>query len=217
MVMSQSYDVFMLNRRVKFRPMPKDLSLHNHDYNPGVLTLLNPTAQILRDLPTLLKRNANVQDVVLFASDLEQVWMDFCSGYRELAAAGGVVQDEEGYILWIQRNGKWDLPKGKLEPGERLEEAAVREVEEETGITNLKITGDAFTTFHTYEAEGVVHLKTTFWYPMRHAGKRTKGIPQAVEGISAVTWLIPPFSEDVTDNTFGSIRNVLEALLPSQR
>ena len=76
--------------------------------------------------------------------------------------------------------------------------------------------GDAFTTFHTYEAEGVVHLKTTFWYPMRHAGTQTKGIPQAIEGISDVTWLQPPFSEEVTHNTFGSIRIVLDALLSAE-
>ena len=206
----------MLNRRVKFRPMPEEMSAPSGSTAEGTMTLLNPTKRMLRDLPTMLKRSPEVNEVKVYANDLDHVWMTFCAGYHELAAAGGVVRDDEGHVLWIQRNGKWDLPKGKLEPGERLEEAAVREVEEETGITDLTLTGDAFTTFHTYEAEGVVHLKTTFWYPMRHAGTQTKGIPQAIEGISDVTWLQPPFSEEVTHNTFGSIRIVLDALLPAE-
>ena len=72
--------------------------------------------------------------------------MTFCSGYHELAA-GGVVKDAEGHVLWIQRNGKWDLPKGKLERGESLEEAVIREVFEETGIRDLTITGKRSTLF----------------------------------------------------------------------
>ena len=204
----------MLNRRVKFRPMPEEMPAQVQAPSPGKLTLLNPTERMLRDLPNLLKRSPDLQEVILHASDLDQMWMTFCASYHELAAAGGVVRDSEGHVLWIQRNGKWDLPKGKLEPGEQLEEAAVREVEEETGISDLTLTGEAFTTFHTYEAGGVVHLKTTFWYPMHHNGTQTAGVPQTIEGISDVTWLRPPFSTEVTDNTFGSIRIVLDALLP---
>lgn len=212
MVMTQSYDVFMLNRRVKFRPFQEDSSLEGPAASSSFLRLVNPTAGMLRELPTLLKRSPELERVEIYATDLDETWMTFCSGYHELAAAGGVVQDEGGHVLWIQRNGKWDLPKGKLESGESLEEAAVREVEEETGITDLNITGEAFTTFHTYEAGGVVHLKTTFWYPMSHQGNLTPGTPQAVEGITDVTWLKPPFDEGVLSRTFGSIQIVLDEL-----
>jgi ADP-ribose pyrophosphatase YjhB (NUDIX family) len=48
-------------------------------------------------------------------------------------AAGGLVENEHGEILLIYRKKHWDLPKGKLDAGETLEECAVREVEEETG------------------------------------------------------------------------------------
>ena len=205
----------MLNRRVKFRPMPEEVKVHSEPTDAGKLALYNPSERMLRDLPSLLKRSPQLEDVVIFATDLDHVWMTFCSGYHELAAAGGVVLDDEGHVLWIQRNGKWDLPKGKLESGERLEEAAIREVEEETGISDLTLAGDAFTTFHTYEAGGIIHLKSTFWYPMRHAGIQTQGVPQSIEGITDVTWLRPPFSSKVMNHTFGSIRMVLEALLPS--
>ena len=213
--MPQSYDVFMLNRRVQFRPLNALDSAPSHGHDHSFLRLVDPTNRMLRDLPLILKRSPDLTEVVIFASNLDSTWMAFCSSYREIAAAGGVVKDASGQILWIQRNGKWDLPKGKLESGESLEEAAVREVEEETGITDLTITGDAFTTFHTYEAEGVVYLKTTFWYPMTHDGTGTTGIPQAIEGISEVKWLRPPFPEETLARTFGSIETVLEALLPS--
>ena len=203
----------MLNRRVKFRPMSaQEKANPPSESNPG-LHLVDPTAKMLRDLPTLLKQGPQLQDIALFCDDVESTWMTFCAGYKELAAAGGVVKDRGGRVLWIQRNGKWDLPKGKLEPGERLEEAAVREVEEETGITNLTIVGDAICTFHTYEAGGVVHLKTTFWYPMNHDGDATPGKPQAIEGITDVTWLEPPFPRSTLDNTFSSIQQVLDTLL----
>ena len=203
----------MLNRRVKFRPNPENPSGALPLLQDESLRLIDPTVRILRDLPNLLKQNLDLKEVTIYASDLESTWMSFCSGYHELAAAGGVVRDNDGHVLWIQRNGRWDLPKGKLEAGERLEDAAVREVEEETGITKLSITGEAFSTFHTYEAEGIVHLKTTFWYPMRHAGSKTPGQPQSIEGVTDVTWLRPPFSEEVLHKTFGSIQVVLDALL----
>ena len=203
----------MLNRRVKFRPVLAD---KERDFAVGAgqsIHMMDPTKEMLHDLPYALKQHPDLTDVLIESTNLEATWMTFCSGYHELAAAGGVVKDAEGHVLWIQRNGKWDLPKGKLEHGESLEEAAIREVFEETGIENVTITGEAFNTFHTYEAGGVIHLKSTFWYPMRHDGVQTKGRPQAIEGITDVTWLQPPFSEQVLAKTFGSIKMVLDKLI----
>ena len=203
----------MLNRRVKFRPV-----LAGNAGDTGMdagqsIHMIDPPKEMLRDLPNALKLHPDLTEVLIESSDLEGTWMTFCSGYHELAAAGGVVKDAEGHILWIQRNGKWDLPKGKLEQGESLEEAAVREVFEETGIGNVSIIGEAFNTFHTYEAGGVIHLKSTFWYPMLHDGIQTQGRPQSIEGITDVTWLKPPFSEEVLKKTFGSIKVVLDKLI----
>ena len=203
----------MLNRRVKFRPfLAENASEIGMDGDQSI-HMIDPTKEMLRDLPNALKQHPDLTDVLIESSNLEATWMTFCSGYHELAAAGGVVKDSEGHILWIQRNGKWDLPKGKLEPSESLEEAAVREVFEETGIQDLTITGEAFNTFHTYESGGVIHLKSTFWYPMVHDGIQTQGRPQAIEGITDVTWLKPPFSEEVLHKTFGSIKVVLDKLI----
>ena len=203
----------MLNRRVKFRPVLADKARELAVGAGQSIHMMDPTKEMLHDLPYALKQHPDLTDVLIESTNLEATWMTFCSGYHELAAAGGVVKDAEGHVLWIQRNGKWDLPKGKLEHGESLEEAAIREVFEETGIENVTITGEAFNTFHTYEAGGVIHLKSTFWYPMRHDGVQTKGRPQAIEGITDVTWLQPPFSEQVLAKTFGSIKVVLDKLI----
>ena len=211
--MPQNYDVFMLNRVVKFRHQDDALNLSHESARDQCLQLVNPTDRMLRELPGMLKRCPQLNDVWVFSDDLESLWMTFCSHYHEVAAAGGVVLDRMGHVLWIQRNGKWDLPKGKLEPGETLDHAAIREVEEETGITQISISGEAVKTFHTYEANGVLHLKTTFWFPMKHDGDQTEGIPQAIEGITDVTWLRPPFPKDVLSLTFGSIRVVLSELI----
>ena len=211
--MPQSYDVFMLNRRVLFRASDGPRVDDSHDPDASFLHLFDPPHRVLRDLPSLLRKSPDLKEVTIHSSNLEETWMTFCASYREIAAAGGVVTDEEGRVLWIQRNDKWDLPKGKLEAGESLEEAAIREVEEETGISALTVTGEAYTTFHTYESEGVVYLKSTFWFPMKHDGNRTQGVPQTIEGISDVCWLEQPFPESTLSNTFGSIKTVLDALL----
>ena len=204
----------MLNRVVKFRRHDDELRLAHDPPEEQCLRLINPSERMLRELPSMLKRSPQLTQIWILSDDLEGLWMTFCSHYHELAAAGGVVIDRTGHVLWIQRNGKWDLPKGKLEPGETLEHAALREVEEETGITQLSISGEAVTTFHTYEANGIVYLKTTFWYPMKHDGDQTRGKPQAIEGITHVTWLLPPFPNDVLSRTFGIIQVVLNELIP---
>ena len=126
----------------------------------------------------------------------------------------GVVLVNYGTVLLLQYpQGHWDLPKGKVERGEKLEEAAIREVNEETGINNIKITGDLITTYHTYEIDGVVHLKTTFWYAMEHSMDDTKGVPQDIEGITEVKWMKLPVSDKVWSSSFGSIKLVIDSAL----
>ncbi|MGB5943820.1 MAG: NUDIX hydrolase [Leeuwenhoekiella sp.] len=104
-----------------------------------------------------------------------------------VVAGGGLVYNQSQEILFIKRNGKWDLPKGKLEKKETIEQCAVREVEEETGVENLKITDFITTTYHIYKRGGKFKLKETHWYRMETDFAGTLQ-PQEGEGITKVKW-----------------------------
>lgn len=128
---------------------------------------------------------------------------------RWVRAAGGIVVRDDGKMLLIKRNGRWDLPKGKVENGETLLQAALREVEEETGIKCLSITNThAFKTYHIFNLYGGWHLKQTSWFPMTVAGGSTDGIPQSEEGITAVEWVAPDEWHRRLEKSYGTLRTV---------
>lgn len=196
----------MLNRRVSFRESSEEIQ----QTDGGPVTYWNPSKKKLGGLIKFLKSNPLVREVEIYSDNIERLWVDYCMNYFEVVSAGGLVMNQKGKMLWILRNGHWDLPKGKVEVGEKLKEAAVREVEEETGISSLKITQDLETTYHTYEIDGVVHLKTTFWYAMEHSAGDSNGVPQAIEGITEVDWKSLPIEDSIWKSSFGSIKIVVE-------
>ncbi len=111
----------------------------------------------------------------------------FAQAYRIIHAAGGIVSNEKDEILLIYRLEKWDFPKGKVEEGEEYEEAAVREVEEETGLQGITLEQTLPSTFHTYELRGEPILKETHWYAMRADSQALT--PQTVEDITQAVWV----------------------------
>ena len=135
-------------------------------------------------------------------------WESFCATYKLIKAAGGVVYNDNKQLLMIFRNGKWDLPKGKLEEGEYVKRCAIREVEEECGITGLQITQKLPDTYHVYELNGKNILKRTFWFKMRTS---FKGIlkPQIAEGITEVCWVN---EEDISEKLTNSFENIKQLL-----
>lgn len=102
-------------------------------------------------------------------------------------AAGGLVYNNKKEILFIYRNSKWDLPKGGLKEGEKHEEAAIREVEEETGVENLEIRRFITKTYHVFKRNGVFKLKITYWYEM-YTNFNGELVPQENEGIKKAKW-----------------------------
>ncbi len=140
----------------------------------------------LNYLLNLLETSDLLQGVIFYHDDLEMLWADFRAHYNEIDAAGGLVRNDNDEILLIHRRGKWDLPKGKLDEGETPEEAALREVEEECSVSDLRLGHELLTTYHTYEEKGVRYLKRTFWYEMRSSQKDL--IPQAEESIDKAEW-----------------------------
>jgi 8-oxo-dGTP pyrophosphatase MutT (NUDIX family) len=145
---------------------------------------------------------------VLWNADFDRLKKAFFKHFTVIDAAGGIVQNADKEILFICRLGKWDLPKGKLEKGEKLEDCAVREVEEETGATNIKLKKKAGETYHTYKAYGKYFLKISHWYFMSCSGKQNL-VPQTIEDITDIKWVAVKNLKDVLSNTYPSIEEIL--------
>lgn len=147
--------------------------------------------------------------IYLIGSDAESLFGLLRSRCKFIEAAGGRVRNASGQTLLIFRNGKWDLPKGKIDKGESPEEAALREVEEECGIGGLTIVRPLEPTFHTYIYNEKLVLKKTYWYEMRCTDKRPL-VPQTEEGITEVIWADAEKVKEAMRNTYRSIGEVME-------
>ena len=130
-----------------------------------------------------------------------------------IPAAGGLVRNGQNDILFIKRLGRWDLPKGKIEQNESDREAAIREVEEECGITGLKIRQPLPPTFHIYRSPFIVEknnwvLKKTSWFEMEYSGNELPS-PQAEEQIEEVRWFTKQQLPVVLQNTYASLKDMI--------
>lgn len=137
---------------------------------------------------------------------------------RWVRAAGGVVTDAAGNMLLIHRNQRWDLPKGKVETGETLLQAALREVSEECGFALDEPRATATNsgpsliakTYHIFNLYGGWHLKQTSWYNMRVDSIKPSGHPQQEEGITAVEWVSPDQWRRRLSESYGTMRTLLD-------
>lgn len=154
----------------------------------------------------------NRKPVKILTDNIELAWANFAKSYTYVPAAGGVVFNLEEEVLVIFRNGKWDLPKGKIEKNEQIETAALREVEEECGIREHEIKEQLASTWHTYDTYGPKCLKRTYWFIM-HVANTTDLTPQEEEGIVKAEWLKTNEFEKVLANTYNSIQSVLDEAL----
>jgi 8-oxo-dGTP pyrophosphatase MutT (NUDIX family) len=134
-----------------------------------------------------------------------------------IIAAGGIVVNPNKEILWIYRRGIWDLPKGKLDPNETVEACALREVMEETGISNLVLGNLILTTKHQYHDPylNTEVEKTTYWYFMS-TDQLQDGIPQTEEDIEAIAWVKKEDIAPYLEKTYDTIKEVMEAFLISK-
>ena len=124
-------------------------------------------------------------------------------------AGGGLVYNKKGEVLFIFRNGKWDLPKGGIEQGEEIEATAMREVEEETGVNRLSISHKLQKTYHVFRRNGKYKLKITHWFEMQ---SDFEGIPQGQleEGIEKVAWMNPEQIKEALKNSYENIKLLFE-------
>jgi 8-oxo-dGTP pyrophosphatase MutT (NUDIX family) len=178
-------------------------SLHGH------LLILNASPATVERLLSLIQTEpvGNLLSTTLSCVDKQVAETKLKSMFNVVKAAGGVVFNGDK-ILLIHRRGVWDLPKGKLDPGESSRVAALREVEEETGVRAAL--GDKIcTTYHTYSHNGSRMLKRTKWYRMTMLDDANM-TPQAEEDIDQLAWLDRPAVQQALTRSFSSIRYVIE-------
>jgi 8-oxo-dGTP pyrophosphatase MutT (NUDIX family) len=125
-----------------------------------------------------------------------------------IEAAGGMVLNTQGDVLMIFRRGFWDLPKGKIEPGESIEKCALREVQEETGLKRLEIIEKLQVTYHTYQIGNRTILKPSHWFRMIHL-ENEKTIPQTEEDITEIKWMNQKEVTAILDKSYSSICELL--------
>ncbi len=203
----QMYEVFFNDRKIVIA-------------EPGEITISKST-QTIDNLATteavktwfIQFSESNLTEIVLFASSPKLFFETvFQPAFYSIPAAGGVVV-RGGKILFIFRNKKWDLPKGKIDAGETPREAALREVAEECEIAGHKIVKQLPSTFHIFKSpykklKGKWIFKETFWFEMEYSGSEN-GTPQTEEDITEVRWFNPDNLDTVLANTYANLRRII--------
>lgn len=203
------YEVFLNDRKIIIAGETEQHFIKSHAeriQNPDTKTLIHNTVAFL----------AGSFDEIVLLGDTGTLWNTFQGLFTLIPAAGGVVHRDHA-LLFIFRRGKWDLPKGKIEPGESPEMAALREVSEETGLTGLFIDGFFPSTWHVYQSkykgsEGTWILKETKWFSMQYSGDSFV-IPETGEDIEQVRWFSPDSLDKVLANTWSSLRVLIGSLV----
>lgn len=198
-----------------YRLFCNNRKLTANNFCENLLSLDNKGVKNCDDLVAKIRHwldDATAEDLDLGDVDGENLASAIKNIFRQAPAAGGVVIIDNKFVA-IERNGIPDLPKGHIEKGESPEEAALREVEEETGITDLEIIQELPATWHCYLLDNQWTIKKTSWYLMR-TKSGMKNIPQTEEGISKVYLVDKEHVKDFQEKTFASLRTLVPSILP---
>lgn len=185
------------------KPIILTTVVENETYFKNYLLATVNIKKVIRKLNT-----TNLKEVRLIHKNKDKLLKKFLKKLPNVIAGGGKVYNENGAILFIFRNNKWDLPKGKVERKEAIEQAAIREVTEETGVSGLQITKPLDTTYHIFKRNGRYKIKITYWFEMKtnHTGKLQ---PQESEGITKVAWLTDIAINQALENSYANIKSLI--------
>ena len=168
----------------------------------------------VKDFKSQLK-DATIDDpLYVLCDDVAKAFESLFGSFKKIRAAGGIVKRKNKFLV-IKRNGKWDIPKGKIDKGEGKKAAAIREIEEECGIERPEIQDFLVTTYHVFNYKGKRAIKKTFWYNLTYNGTKEL-IPQTTEGITKAKWMTEEEMLSIRGKTYGSINEVLDAYLRSK-
>jgi 8-oxo-dGTP pyrophosphatase MutT (NUDIX family) len=149
--------------------------------------------------------NTSLKEVRLIHNDPDKLLKKFLKKLPNVIAGGGKVFNDKGDILFIYRNDKWDLPKGKIEGNESIERTAIREVTEETGVNGLEIVKPLETTYHIFKRNGKHRIKITYWFEMKTSFNGYL-YAQEEEGITKVEWLNNEQTIEALENSYANIK-----------
>lgn len=163
----------------------------------------------LKTVKPLMKAVTLDEPLQISSTDPELTFHKFFDGYLKVPAAGGIVRNNGRYLL-IKRNGLWDIPKGKIDKGEPTEDACIREIHEECGVSGHTIVAPLTETLHVMKYKGRRALKHTFWFILDHEGDEVP-TPQPKEGITKAVWKSLEFMLGIRGKTYGSINQVIDS------
>ena len=148
-------------------------------------------------------KKKNVKSIGILCKNPDKFLSNF--PFPKIVAAGGRVTNDKNEILFIFRDKKWDLPKGKVEKNENISQTAIREVKEETGIKDLMIVKPLDKTYHIFKRAKKTYLKETYWFEMK-SNHDKKFAPQISEGITRVEWISQEKIQLIMKNTYENIK-----------
>ncbi|WP_040248636.1 NUDIX hydrolase [Psychroserpens mesophilus] len=173
-----------------------------HNFKNYLMSSVN-IGKVIKEL-----NSTSLEEVRIIGKKQETLIKKFLKKLPNVIAGGGKVINDKGEVLFIYRNDKWDLPKGKTEGKETIEETALREVEEETGVSGLSIVKPMETTYHIFKRNGKHKIKITYWFEMKSNYKGDL-LPQENEGITKVVWLNQEEQIKALENSYANIRSLI--------
>jgi 8-oxo-dGTP pyrophosphatase MutT (NUDIX family) len=197
------YKVHFENRFIIISPEPDRLQKY------GLFHKFHDTNELYK-LISGFQSDKEMQSMNIYGPDITFIWKIFRIYFTEVEAAGGLVRHSSGKFLFIEKNGKWDLPKGHIEGDESPDICAIREVHEECGISNHTIIKPLQPSYHTYMWEGISYLKKTHWFLMSY-NEEILFIPQTEEGITRVEWLWPEEISKIKGTAWLSLTDLINS------
>ena len=189
------YQIFYRNKPIVITDTKSD--------NKNVHNIKFKDFNLKKALKNLSKKN--ILSIRIIGKDTEKLLKKFLKLIPKIVAAGGKVINSKGEILFIFRNNKWDLPKGKAEDNESIADTAIREVKEETGIAKLVITKPLEITYHIFKKNNTYRIKVTYWFEMKSIGDNQL-TPQIEEGITRAEWINSLEIDKIKKKCYANIR-----------
>ncbi len=189
-------DIFLGTRVLHLTDKPSDYNIEYKD------------RQQLKDLIGKFTEGYYTE-IYIYHHDLDELFKNFKIFFNYIEAAGGLVFNKYGQILFIRRNSLWDLPKGKIEKGETPQEAALREVSEECGIDDMAIIKRLPDTYHIFNRGGKENLKKTYWFKILYHGSK-EPTPLREEGITETRWVNPEDISYIMEHTHPNLLPIIK-------